>query len=75
MTHSMSMANDVMKKAMGFIIRSVDEKAKMILSDLVEPLELFISHHDQTSSQQFEQARQFFHDYHEKQIKHKECKK
>jgi len=46
----MSIANDVMKKAMGFIIRSVDEKAKMILSDLVEPLELFISHHDQTSS-------------------------
>ena len=73
--HSMTIANDVMKKAMGFVIRSVDERAKMILSDLVEPLELFITHHDQTSSQQFDQARQFFHDYHEKLIKHKECKK
>lgn len=71
----MSMANDVMKKAMNFILRSVDEKAAMIAGDLVEPLELYISHHEQTSLQQFDQARQFFHDYHEKHTKHKECKK
>ena len=45
----MSMANDVMKKAMNFILRSVDEKAAMIAGDLVEPLELYISHHEQTS--------------------------
>ena len=73
--HAMSMANEVIKKAMGFIIKSIEEKATMMAGDLIEPLELYISHHEQTSQQQFEQARQFFHDYHEKQTKHQECKK
>lgn len=48
---------------------------KIIGGDLVEPLELYISHHEHTSQQQFDQARQIFHDYYEKQTKHKECKK
>lgn len=64
--HAMSMANEVMKKSMICIMKAIDEKVKLITGDLVEPLELYISHHEQTSTQQFEQARQFFHDYHEK---------
>ena len=73
--HAMSMANDIMKKAMNIVLRTVDEKVAMISGDLVEPLELYISHHETTSQTQFDQARQFFHEYHEKQTKHKECKK
>lgn len=46
--HAMSMANEVMKKAMNYILKSIDEKATMIAGDLVEPLELYISHHEQT---------------------------
>lgn len=53
----MAIANDVLKKAVGFIISSIDEKSKLIMSDLVEPLELFLNHHDQTAQHQFEQAR------------------
>lgn len=46
----MAVANDVLKKAVSFIISSVDEKARLIMSDLVEPLELFLNHHDQTAT-------------------------
>lgn len=47
--HAMSLANDVMKKAMTYILKSVDDKVKIIAGDLVEPLELYISHHEHTS--------------------------
>lgn len=47
--NAMSMANEVIKKAMGFIIKSVEEKVTTLAGDLIEPLELYISHHDQTS--------------------------
>jgi len=74
-SHAMSTANEVMKKAMSYILHQVGEKAALITGDLVEPLELYINHHEQTSQQQFEQARHFFHEYYEKHTKHKECKK
>jgi hypothetical protein len=45
----MGMANDIMKKAMGFVLKTVDERVAQITGDLVEPLELYISHHDMTS--------------------------
>lgn len=42
----MSTANEVMKKAMGYVLKLVDEKAALITGDLVEPLELYINHHE-----------------------------
>lgn len=49
--HAMSTANEVMKKAMSYVLHQVDEKAALITGDLVEPLELYINHHEQTSQQ------------------------
>jgi hypothetical protein len=35
----------------------IEEKIQLITGDLLEPLEMYIGHHDQTLQQQFTQAR------------------
>ena len=42
---------------------------------MIEPLEMYISHHDQTSTQQFKQANKLFHDLKDNQSNHQECKR
>ena len=48
---------------------------KLLEKDIIEPIEVYINHHEQTSFKQFDLAAQIFHELHEKQIKHEECKK
>ena len=47
--HAMNMANEVMKKAMNFMINQIEEKVSLISGDLIEPLELYVNHHEKTS--------------------------
>ncbi len=68
-------AVECMKKATNHMVVIIEEKIQLITGDLLEPLEMYIGHHDQTLQQQFTQARQIFHDYYEKQAKYTECKK
>lgn len=52
----------------------VEDRVSLITGDLIEPLEMYISHHEQTSESQFDQAKNIFHEMHEKQMAHAECK-
>ena len=71
----MGQANEVLQRGIKTVTDLIDEKATLIARDIIEPLELYIHHHDQTSNLQFDQARQFFHDFYEKKTKHTECKR
>jgi len=50
-------AVECMKKATSHMVVIIEEKIQLITGDLLEPLEMYIGHHDQTLQQQFTQAR------------------
>ena len=57
------------------VVSIVDDKVATITGDLIEPLEMYISHHEETSKNQLDNAKQMFHDYYETSTKYKECKR
>lgn len=57
------------------LLNLLEERVTHITGDLIEPLDMYINHHEQTSNQQFDQAKQIYHDLYEKQTKHSECKR
>jgi hypothetical protein len=58
----MTLALEQMKLTMTQQHKIIEERVNLIIGDLIEPLEMYISHHDQTSTQQFKQANKLFHD-------------
>lgn len=46
----MTLAIEQMKVTMTQQHKIIEERVHLIVGDLVEPLEMYISHHDQTSS-------------------------
>ena len=55
------------------MLKIVDDRVSLIQGDLIEPLNMYIQHHETTSQDQFERAIEILHNLHEKQIKHDEC--
>lgn len=64
--HAMSLAIEQMKLTMIQQHKIIEERVNLITGDLVEPLEMYISHHDQTSQQQFKQANKLYNELLEK---------
>ena len=71
----MSDSVNCLKMGVEALLQFMEERVTHITGDLIEPLDMYINHHEQTSSQQFEQANQLYHDLYEKQTKHSECKR
>ena len=64
-----------MRTGINTVVTIVDDKIATISGDLIEPLEMYIGHHGETSKNQLESAKMMFHDYYETSTKHKECKR
>ena len=64
-----------MTNGMQAIVEVLDERVQLLQNDLVEPLDMYINHHNETFHLQFDQAKQLFHDLYEKETKHNECKR
>ena len=64
-----------LKLGMDQLLLLLEERVTHITGDLIEPLDMYINHHEQTSLQQFDQAKSIYHDLYEKQTKHSECKR
>lgn len=71
----MSEALDCLSYGVDQIVKIAQERVTLIAGDLIEPLDLYITHHEQASSESFESARNLFHEFYEKDIKHTECKR
>jgi len=66
---------EAFKDGINILIDTLQERLTLFTGDLVEPLDLYISHRDQTCKKQFDQAKQAFHELVEKETKHAEYKR
>lgn len=64
-----------MQNGMEKLVGIIEERIVLIANDLIEPLDMYINHHNETFHSQFDSAKQLYHDLYEKETKHTECKR
>lgn len=71
----MKQQSEVIRSAIKKLVGVVEDRVTLIAGDLIEPLNMYINHHTSTCKTQYEKANQILHNWHEKEIKHTECRK
>ena len=56
-SESVQEAIQTLKTAVTSVISIIDDKVATITGDLIEPLEMYIGHHEETSRNQLESAK------------------
>ena len=66
---------DAFKDGVNIILDSLQERMNLFAGDIIEPLELYIQHREQTCKKQLDQAKQAFNEVNEKELRHQEYKR
>jgi hypothetical protein len=71
----MKESGEVIRNAIKKLVTVVEDRVTLIAGDLIEPLNMYIQHHNSTSDEQFTKANKIYLNVQEKDIRHEESKK
>lgn len=73
--NQVNLAVNGLKDGIQSLINALKDRTMLINGDLIEPLEMYLQHHDQKCVTQFDQAKLLLQQYYEKEENYAESKR